>query len=410
MTARRGIRAGIVGAMAAGVVLIAASPAGAVPPGTIGTFPTWTVTGASTAYTGAAAFSSPTLPSPTISSDSAQITMATGASAYLGAGTAFGAEYGSTRAQPYLTIRPRTGGPAPVPASLSNPTPSVTTIDFGATPPAAGWGFALGDIDADAVFVQGFDAGGPVDASLLHEQSTGNYCDTSPKPSTCSGVNAPFDIPHWVTNPSGEAAPATPQITWSRGTAYGNFADTTGAYVWFMPDASIRRITLTYYAVNGSPVYQLWLAQPAPMATINGTVALDGQAPGTAVPAGTSVQLNAADGTPVTDLGGDPVTVPVDTTTGAYSIVTEQRAEYQLHVIPPAGYAQPADVTVAALSATVSAPAITLDPATAAAPAATPTDPTLAESGVDAAPALIVGVAVLLLGAGLLTARRLRRR
>jgi hypothetical protein len=404
-----GIRAGVVGALAAGAVLVGVLPASAVPNGTIGTFPTWTVNGASTAYTGTAAFSSPTLPSPTITSDSAQITTATGASAYLGASTAFGTEFGSTRAQPYLTIRPNTGGPAPVPASLSNPTPSVTTIDFGASAPAAGWGFALGDIDADAVFVQGFTAAGgaPVDPALLHEQSTGNYCDTSPKPATCAGVNAPFDIPHWVTDPLGEAAPATPQITWSRGTVYGNFADTTGAYVWFKPDASIRKLTLTYYAVNGSPVYQLWLAQPAPTTTISGTVELDGQAPGSAVPAGTSVQLNAADGTPVTDVDGDPVTAPVDAATGAYSFVTEQRAAYQLQVLPPSGYQTPAPITVVATGAAVTAADVALDPA-ATAPAAT--GPALAESGVDAAGALVAGLTALVLGVGLLTARRLRRR
>jgi hypothetical protein len=254
--ARRGIRAGIIGAIATGVLLIAASPASAVPPGTIGTFPTWTVTGASTAYTGAASFTSPTLSSPTITSDSAQITTATGASAYLGAGTTFGADLGSTRAQPYLTIRPKSAAPMSNLASAV-PGPSTTTIDFGATAPAAGWAFALGDIDADWVFVQGFDAGGaPVPVADLQERGVGNFCASTPKPSTCAGVNAPFDAPNWT----GAAAPATPntystgQIQYSASTVYGNFADTVGAYVWFQPAADVRKITLLYGALTGSPV------------------------------------------------------------------------------------------------------------------------------------------------------------
>jgi hypothetical protein len=402
-----GIRAGVVGAIAAGLVFVAALPASATPPGTIGAFPTWEVNGAPTAYTGTASFASPTLPSPIITSDSAQISAASGVSAYLGANTAFGAEFGSTRAQPYVTVRPGSAAPAAAPDSVAR---STTTIDFGSAAPTTGWGFALGDIDADWAFVQGFDATGtPLPVSDLGERGVGNYCDSSPKPSTCSGVVAPFDQPHWTDTTPITVPYATGSMNYSGATAYGNYNDTSGAYVWFTPTSAVRSITITYGALNGSPVYQLWIAQPAPTAVISGTVALDGQAPGSAVPAGTAVQLNSADGTPVTDVDGDPVTVPVDTTTGAYSIEAEQRTAYQLHVIPPSGYAQPADVTVAALSATVAAPAITLDPAATTIPTATPVGPVLAESGVDVVPPLVLGVAILLLGTGLLGMRRLRR-
>jgi hypothetical protein len=384
-----GIRAGAVAAIAAAAVLSSALPVAAVPAGTVATFPTWNVTGSSNAYSGSAAFASPTLPSPTITSDSASIVGATGASAFLGPATAFGTEFTSTRSQPYLTIRPKSASPVSVIGSVPN---STTTIDFGATAPAAGWGFALGDIDADWVYVQAFDAlGASVDPG---ERGTGNYCDTSPKPSSCGGIVAPFDVPNWTAGTA--ATPktySTGTITYSAQTVYGNFTDTVGAYIWFQPPANVRRITLLYGALTGSPVYQLWLTQPAPTTTISGTVTTPG-----GVPAGTQVQLEAADGTPVTDRGGDPVTVPVDGS-GAYSIDTEQRTAYQLQVLPPSGYARPAAVTVAALGPNVAAPSITMDPVTTTAPAAPAATPELAESGVDAWP-LAALTLLLLLGGG----------
>jgi hypothetical protein len=396
------IRAGAVVAIAAGVVLGSALPGAAVPVGTVATFPSWNVTGSSTAYGGTAAFASPTLPNPTLTSTSASITTASGASAFLGPTTAFGTEFTSTRAQPYLTVRPGSASPVSTIGSVPN---SVTTIDFGSTAPAAGWGFALGDVDADWVFVQAFHADGSA-ASVpeLGERGTGNYCDTSPKPSTCAGVVAPFDVPNWTDQTASTPKTySTGTITYSAATVYGNFADTVGAYIWFVPDPSVRRITLTYGALTGSPVFQLWLTQPAPTTTISGTVTLD--QPGAAIPSGTAVQLNAADGTPVTDRSGDPVTVPV-AANGDYTIDTEQRSAYQLQVLPPTGYAQPSAITVAALSAAVTAPAITLDPAAAtAAPAAAPT---LAESGVDAAPLAALALLLLLAGVAAMvaTARR----
>jgi hypothetical protein len=396
------IRIGAVAALAAGAVLAGGAAASAVPARTIGTFPTWSIGGASNAYTGTAAFASPGLTSPTVTSDSASITTASGASAYLGAGTGFGAEFGATRAQPYLTIRPRSASPVsalPVPA----PGYSTTTIDFGAAGPAAGWGFAVGDIDADWVQVIGYDAGGAqVPVADLHEQGAANYCATSPKPPTCAGVTT-FDVPNWTG--TGTATETWPDgtITYQAATAYGNYADTTGAYDWFLPAATVHRIDLRYGAVNGSPVFQLWLAQPAPQTVISGTVSIPGA---TTVPSGTSVQLEAADGSTIADLAGDPVSSPV-ASDGSYSITTEQRAAYQLQVIPPAGYETPAAITVAATTATVTAPTIAMDPVP-------PPRPELAESGVDPGPLPLVAVALLLLGAAAtvvaIAARRRARR
>jgi hypothetical protein len=388
----RFVRASAVVAIAAGAVLAGGGAASAaLPGGTIGTFPTWSIGGSSNAYTGTAQFASPTLVSPTVTSDSASITVASGASAYLGAGTGFGAEFGATRAQPYLTIRPQSASPA----TTLSPAPaySTTTIDFGAAGPAAGWGFAVGDIDADWVQVVGYDAGGAqVVPGDLGEHGGANYCVTTPKPSTCSGVTT-FDQPNWTGTGSVTKTWTTGTITYSADTVWGNFDDTVGAYDWFTPLPSVHRIELRYGPVNGSPVFQLWIAQPAPTAAISGTLSVPGTA---SVPSGTSVQLESADGTPVAGLDGDPVTTPV-AADGSYTITTEQRTAYQLQVLPPAGYQQPAAITVTAATAAVAAPAITMDPTPPAAPA--PPRPELAESGIDPGPLPAIAIGLLVLGA-----------
>lgn len=396
----------LAGALA--LVGVGAGAAGAVPAGTIGTYPTWTVGGTANAFSATAAFASPSLPDPAITSDSAALQSASGASAFLGPGTSFGQEFGTTRSQPYLTLRPRSGSPAPTPPSVGTPPPSTTTIDFGATAPAAGWGFALGDIDADWVFVRAYDANGvQLPVSALGERAVGNYCDSTPRPSACTGTVAPYDVPNWVTTPTTVAYGAS-SITWAPGTVYGNVADTAGAYAWFTPDAAVRRIVLSYGALSGSPVFQLWVSQPAPVTTISGTVSL-GDRPGAAVPPGTAVQLDDADGTPVTALDGDPVQVPVDAQ-GAYAIETEQRDAYRLTVIPPAGYAAPAPILVSpATGAAVAVAPIALAPV-AAPPAPAAVDPAaeLAPTGVDALPAAVVAGILLLVGSAVLVTRRRR--
>lgn len=389
--------------------------ASAVPPGTIGTYPTWNVTGSAGSFSGTANFASPSMPNPTVQTNSSSVSTPSGESAYLGANTGFGQDFGSTRKQPYLTLRANGTGPAPTPPSTTTPAPSLTTIDFGAAGPAPGWGFVLGDIDADWVFVRGYDAtGAQLPVSALGMQSTGNYCENaSPKPSVCSGTAAPFDVPNWVPGPNNVTVPyGSSSISYAPGTVYGNVSDTSGAYIWFTPTAAVTKITLLYGALNGSPNYQLWLAQPAPMTTITGTVVV----PGGSVPPDTSVQVNDADGTPVEALTGDPLTVPVQPD-GSFSIETEQRPDYQLVVVPPAGFDAPPPVIVPATSASVVAPTMTVTPV-ASTPTPTPTvstpsspEPTdqsgtLADSGSDVAPWLAASAAVMLLGWCLIASRR----
>ncbi|GAB3394064.1 hypothetical protein GCM10027568_24010 [Humibacter soli] len=372
------------------------------------------MSGSPNSFTGTASFTNPTDANATVSTDSVSLTAPSGESAYLGANTAFGQEFGSTRKQPYLTLRPRTGAPAPTPPSTSTPPPSTTTVMFNAAP-TAGWGFAVGDIDADWVFIQPLDASGnPLPTADLGEQGAGNYCENaSPKPSACAGATAPYDVPNWVPGPASQTvAYGASSITYTPGTVYGNVNDTAGAYVWFMPSAAVRGIKLLYGALSGSPNYQLWLAQPAPATTITGQIALGGADTSQPVPPGTSVELQSADGTPVQAIDDAPVTVPVNSD-GTYEIVTEQRDEYQIAVLPPAGYETPAPIVVPALAAEVTAPEIVMAPVPASsapvgatAPAAatgnttTATTGELADSGSDAIDG--VWTAIALVAAGLL--------
>jgi hypothetical protein len=396
------------------MIIIGAMPASAVPAGTIGAFPTWTTSGTANLFTGAATFTSPSDADATVSTDSVSVTTPSGESAYLGANTAFGQEFGSTRKQPYLTLRPRSGSPAPTPPSTTTPAPSTATVTFDSAP-VAGWGFAVGDIDADWVFIQPLDASGnALPVSELGEQGVGNYCDNaSPKPSVCSTATAPFDVPNWVPGPGSQTVTyGTTSITYTPGTVYGNIKDTAGAYAWFMPTTAVRGIRLLYGALSGSPNYQLWLAQPAPTATITGQVALGGADASQPVPPGTNVELQSSDGTPVMAIDDAPVTVPVQPD-GTYSIVTEQRDEYQLAVLPPAGFDPPPPIVVPALTANVTAPEIVVvpsspgsSPSTPATPSGSPAVPleVLADSGssvtgtawsagvVSAAGALLLGV------------------
>jgi hypothetical protein len=393
---------------AGGLVIGAGMPAVAVPAGTIATFPTWTTGGSPGAFDATADFASPTLADATITSTSATMTVASGASSYLGAGTSFAAEYGTARAEPYLTLRPASASPAPTPPAIGTPPESVTTITFPSAP-APGWGFALGDIDADWAFLVPRDgSSAPLAPALLGEQGTGNYCQASPKPSSCAGTPG-TDVPNWTATGTtvDYGTPGAPDpITWAAGTVYGNVTDTTGAYIWFMPDPSVRSVEIHYGALSGSPVFQLWLVAPAPATTITGTVQLD--TPG-AVPAGTSVELESADGTPVADLDGDPVAVPVDPS-GAFTITTEQRDQYRLVVDPPAGFTAPPATIVAANTAVVTADPITIAAAPPGTTPGTPPAPELAATGIDARTTALIGGLLAASGALVVGIARRRRR
>ena len=246
-------------------------------------------------------------PSASVTTDSSSVQTPSGASAYLNASTPFGAEFGSSQNQPYELLRTKSGNGA---AGAS-----TTTITF-ATPPAAGsWGFTLGDIDADAAQVSATGANGQVlGVPDLGFQSTFNFCEGSPLPSTCAG-RTDTDLPVW----NGVA-----------GTLTGNVTDTNGASGWFRPTVPIKSLTITYSGQVGIPVYQLWVA--ALSRTISGKVITVG---GCALPSGTTLRLLNSDGSAVTS-DGAPVTTTVNAD-GTYSFAEVAAGNFKVALTPPAG-------------------------------------------------------------------------
>ena len=401
-----------------GAIGLVSGAALAVEPDEVGVFPTWNVSGGAGALAATPTFPpSAGFPTTTLTSTGSTLASPSGVTAFLGAGTDFGAEYGTTRSQPYLTLSPAGSGN------------SVTTISFDGAPPS-GWGFALGDIDADWAYIEAFSApglSGPLPLTALGFQSAGNYCNASPRPGACA--NPPYtDSPVWVTAPE-----SFDGIDYIPGTLRGNSLpgapaatrDTSGAYAWFQPDASVLSIRITFGIRDGSPTAQLWLASPAPKVVIAGTVTTPDAPAGALAPEGTVVQIQRPDGEPLLDIEDQPLTVPVDPATGAYTVELEQaEAGYQAAVIVPPGYTSPAPVPLPGLpddpeTLTATAPAIVIEPVPTApspspssdplAPAAVPEPtPELAASGAE--PAAVVGVAAALMAAGIaLVAARPRR-
>ena len=371
-------------ALAVALAVVSALPASAdsAPAGTIGSFPTWSI-GTSGApgetFQGAANFSPAAgFPATTWVTNSVTTRVPTGDSAFLGSSTGFGQTFGSSRAQPYLYLSP-----------AASSAPSTTTITFAGNPPA-GWGLAVGDIDADFVQIIPRDAGNAVlPASALGAQDTGgtpllNYCNNTPKPSSCGA--GPFtDAPQWF--PTGTTVGATNYPT---PLVLGNVADTSGAYDWFLPSSAVRSLTFIYHVQSGFPIMQLWLAALATASTISGSVE---QADGAPIPAGTDVDLEHSDGSPVADIQGDPVVVPVPPS-GDFSVQAEE-ATYDLAFTVPAG---DDPIPTAVVAATT--PTVTLAPVDLVA------GPVLAATGVDAGPPLALGVLGILAGLVLLATRR----
>lgn len=367
-----------------------ATAAAAVEPDEVGTFPTWQLGGASGAFTATATFPAAAGFAPvTLTSDASTLTGPSGVTGFLGASTAFGQEFGSSRSQPYLNIGTRPAGAY-----------STTTLTFSGVQPD-GWGFAFGDVDADWVFIRAWTDAARTDALDIAElgfQSAGNSCTNVPRPGSCGA--APYsDAPVWVTAaetfdtvdyvPStlrGNSLPGAPAVT----------RDTSGAYGWFLPSVDISVMEVLVGPRDGIPTVQLWLAAPAPKATIIGTITVPGES---VVPDGTIVQLNNADGSPVLDAEEQPVSTPVGPD-GSFVFETEQRPAddpYELVVIPPAGYTAPEPVLVIADTAAPAAVAILMPPV----------EPELAASG--AAPGLVplVALGAVLSGAFLVIRRRL---
>jgi hypothetical protein len=266
-----------------------------------GGYGSWRMSG----QTGSLSFPVTGFPAATVATTSSSPAVPGGSSTFLGPATPFGAEFGSSRGHNYLSVRTAPAG-----------VPSVTTIDFASPTPAGGWGFALGDIDADHMQISATGADGqPLTADQLGWQSAFNYCAVSPRPGTCT--RPPFtDEPTWD--------PAT-------STLVGNVVDTDGGAGWFKPTVPIRSMTLTFSVQSGIPVGQIWMA--ALHREISGKVSLQDGTP----PPSTTLQLRHADGSRVLDADGNPVTAVTDDQ-GRYSFPDVAAADYQVVMRTPSGF------------------------------------------------------------------------
>ncbi|RAG83197.1 hypothetical protein DN069_23465 [Streptacidiphilus pinicola] len=187
-------------------------------------------------------------PDASFTTTSASPSTPSGASTYLNDATPFGAEFGSSKNHDYLLMRTARGG-----------APSVTTVTFDTPAPAGHWGFALGDIDADRVRIHAVDENGAeVSAADLGWQDSFNYCDSTPRPGSCT--RGPFtDKPVWHEG---------------RSTLVGHVVDTDGAAGWFKPTVALRSITFEFSVQSGIPVGQIWMAahpgpEPSPSPTLS---------------------------------------------------------------------------------------------------------------------------------------------
>jgi hypothetical protein len=143
-------------------------------------------------------------------------------SAVLSASTPFGAIYGSSSGYSYIQ---------PVSPAISGTTATVFT--FASVTPATGFGFTLGDIDAESVTISATTTGGiAVTAAELGYQSSFNYAGGA-------------DVPTWNAGTS---------------TLIGNTADTSGASGWFSPTVPLETLTFASTTLSGSPNYQVWMA------------------------------------------------------------------------------------------------------------------------------------------------------
>jgi hypothetical protein len=178
-------------------------------------------------------------PDGTFTSDSTTTRVPTGRSTFLNTDTPFGAEFGSSRDHGYLYF-----------GTAAGRTPSTTTITFDHGTPTGRWGFALGDIDADhAKFTAKAPDGTTLTAAELGWEGAFNYCQGSPRPSSCT--RPPFtDVPHWNPGTS---------------TLIGSGSDTDGASGWFRPTKAVKELTIVFSVQSGIPIGQLWIAAKWPV-------------------------------------------------------------------------------------------------------------------------------------------------
>lgn len=299
----RAVTAGLTAlALGAGLAIGGATSASAEPVGNWGTF---TLSGASRAYSGTMTLAG--FPETTFTSDSRQSAVVSGASTWQSASTPSGAVYGTSRGQTYMNQRP----------NVDSPTSGASTSTYTfaePTPGAQSWSFVLGDVDADRATISAtVSGGGAATAEQLGWVSSYNSCSAAvaggPSCTADPDGTTGQDLPSWD--------PATRTLTGNTGAV-----DTAGATAWFTPTVSLTSLTITYQQRSGFPVYQTWFANRT--AAITGTATLDG-AP---VP-GTIVRVTAPRGTVYT------TTTDAD---GTYAFPQlPVIANYRVEITPPDG-------------------------------------------------------------------------
>ena len=387
-------------------LFITQSDGATTPGGTYATFsgptganPSWT---SSVAIPGANGF-----PAASLATNSLTPSVPSGSSTWLSASTPFGGQFASSQNQPYFVFSPTTGQ-----------APSTTTITFATPTPTAGWGFALGDVDAEKIQISASDVNGAAVAiSALGFQSVFNFCDiATTKPSACSGVTAPFDTPTWNT---------------SSGWLTGNVNDSVGASAWFMPSAPIKTVVLRDVNQSGVPSAQLWISSnlrtvagnisepPLPVSATPATTTTTTTEPPTTTststttttttePTTTTVPMTVPEGNVpavdvpvvITDLSGTVVDTTTTDANGNFAMTTIAPGKYLLSEELPAGYSAPTGIYPLPIDVTtgdVTGISFTNVP-----------KPTLAFSGANIA--LLGGLGVVLSVAGGLVLRLQQRR
>ncbi|NUR70132.1 MAG: hypothetical protein HOU81_04880 [Hamadaea sp.] len=334
-----------------------------------GEYADWTRTGGTGAWqatgTPAAGF-----PVADVTSNASSVTVPSGASTFLGPQTPPGQVYGSSQGQTYLNVSTAKGFDT-----------STTTMTFDAATPAKNWAFVIGDLDADSLTITGTDANGdPISPADLGFEGTFNYCAYSPKPSGCTGPGPFTDVPTWSADTA---------------TLVGNTLDTFGAAAWFQPTVAVKTLTFRFSRIIGAPIFQLWLAAKAVPVMI--------PVKGTTEDCPATIELDNAEGIPVLDIVGKPVTATTDANgTATFPAVTD--GSYQLHMLK------------SECGKTVKDPYYPIVVDTSKGPVKVPAGifainvPQLADTGQHTARLLAAGAIILLSGAVLLIAGRRRTR
>ena len=368
--------------VAAAALILAggAAPASAAPSDG---YATWTVAGTTGAFTGTVSLPAG-FPATTVASTSQSFATSSGNSSWLPATSPAGVLVGSSRNKPYVSINP-----------TSQTVPSVTTFSFATPAPAGVWGAAFGDIDAESISISATDAtGAPVAAADLGVTSF-NYCDATPN--SCSAPTLPLLFPTLTSGPTTVTAedplcPSTPAN-----------CNTQGGSIWVAPLVALSTLTVTStHKLVGSPAAQMWFASVA--RTVSGVITLGGLPP-------VIVQLVEPD--------GDVVTSTTTAADGSFTLPSvAPSADYALRVDPAVFPDEPAvaidastgDVVGVAVDVAPAAPPVVAPVVTPAAPAVAPAAPELAATGADTALVAGSGIALLVAGAGALSAGAVLRR